>query len=56
MSDQTVEDAVVDDDPEYANDAFADSDEEAFGFAVDDPATIPPDQGDAGRPYVDEDA
>jgi hypothetical protein len=53
MSDQTLQDAVVDDDPEYADDAAADEDQEVFGFAPSDPATIPQDEGDAGQAYAE---
>jgi hypothetical protein len=44
---------VVEDDPEYDGDAAADVDAEDFGFTPADPATIPPDQGDAGQPRAE---
>ena len=42
-------DRIVDDDPEYANDAEADREAEIVGLDPDDPRTVPPDQGDSGN-------
>jgi hypothetical protein len=42
-------DRIVDDDPEYANDAEADREAEIAGLDPDDPRTVPPDQGDSGN-------
>jgi hypothetical protein len=42
-------DRIVDDDPEYANDAEADREAEIVGLEPDDPRNVPPDEGDSGN-------
>jgi hypothetical protein len=42
-------DRFVDDDPDYANDAEADREDEILDMEPDDPRTVPPDQGDSGN-------
>jgi hypothetical protein len=43
-----VRDIFADDDPEYATDAAAGIDREEVEFELDDPKTMPKDQGDSG--------
>lgn len=41
--------SYADDDPEYENDAAADIDAQLTALTPSDPATMPPDEGDAGH-------